>query len=224
VSALEELQDAVYGEMDMHEVQQLLANLDTARRSERKEIHLLAATLHEFVRQGNVPFKDYEPSLLRRIALAGESWGRRLGQRRHRAVILGGLVIIAFSAVATLAALTWVAVSPAASTETFLADLSIEAEQYDVSSLRVHYLRVILEVGVGLIAVWAMYLILRGEERRGLSFTLVSILLSLTALQLLTFYLEQFTAVIPTLFQLGFLLVSLRYRRWYLSSDHRAPP
>jgi hypothetical protein len=37
--------------------------------------------------------------------------------------------------------------------------------------------------------------------------------------QLLTFYLDQFTAVLPTLFQFGVLVISLQYRQWYLASN-----
>jgi hypothetical protein len=221
VSALEELQDAVYGELDEREVQRLLANLDAARQSERQEISRLAAVLHEYVRQGNVPFKNYDPSILRRITLTGESLGLRLGQRRHRILILAGLAIIAFSALVTFATLIWVAISPEATTETFLAGLATAAEQNDVTSVRMQYLRVILQATVGVLALWAIYLILKGREQRGLTVALVAVLASLTALQLLTFYLDQFTAVIPTLFQFGFLLLSLQYRQWYLSSGRR---
>jgi hypothetical protein len=35
--------------------------------------------------------------------------------------------------------------------------------------------------------------------------------------QCIPFYLSQFTAVIPTLFQFGLLMIILAYRRWYLS-------
>jgi hypothetical protein len=221
VSALEELQDAVYGEMDAREVHELLANLDAARQSERPEIRELARVLHAYVEQGNVPFKDYAPSFLRRIALTAESWGQRLGQRRHRLLILAGLVVIAFSALLTFATLIWVAISPSATTETFLADLAAQAERFDVSSVRVQYLRVTLQAAVGAIALAGFYFILQGQERRGLQAALVAVMLSATALQLLTFYLDQFTAVIPTLFQFGVLLLILQYRRWYLSPDRR---
>jgi hypothetical protein len=63
----------------------------------------------------------------------------------------------------------------------------------------------------------AIYLIIRDDEHRGLTLTLVAVILSLTALQLVTFYLDQFTAIFPTLFQFGFLLIIVVYRRWYLS-------
>jgi hypothetical protein len=86
----------------------------------------------------------------------------------------------------------------------------------------VQYLRVILQAAVGVIALVAVYLIAKGREERGLQWGLVAVVLSVTALQLLTFYLDQFTAVIPTLFQFGFMLLILQHRHWYLSPDrHR---
>jgi hypothetical protein len=218
VSALEELQDAIYGELDERDVERLLENLDTARKSERQEIAHLASVLRAYVGQGNVPFKDYDPSFLNRLALTAGSWGRRLGRRRHRILILAGLVIIAASAIVTVAALIWVAVSPTVTTETLLADMVAEAAQYDVNDLGAQYVRVILEICVGAIALVAIWNILQGRERRGLALALIAILLALTALQLLTFYLDQFSAVIPALFLFGFLLVSLQYRKWYVAS------
>lgn len=222
IKALEELQDAIYGEMDEFEIDELVGNLEIALRSERQEISHLAGVLHEYVQQGNVPFKDYDPSFLRRFALFAETWGRRLGRRRHRLLLMAGLVVIALGALATIAALVWVAVSPAATKDTFLAQLVTEAEQQDVKSLSIFYLRFALESAVGVIALLAIYLILYGNELRGIVFASVAAILSLTAVQLLTFYLDQFTAVIPTLFQFGFLLFSLQYRQWYLAPNRGA--
>jgi hypothetical protein len=219
VKALEELQDAIYGEMDQFEVNQLLGNLEIAQRSDRQEIALLAGLLHKYVQEDNVPFKDYDPNFLHRSAILVGSWGQRLGRRRHRLLLLAGLVVMAVGALVTLATLAWIAVSPAASRDTMLTQLVSEAEQQDVASLGMFYLRFALEVGVGAIALFAIYLFAQGNERRGIAFALVAAVLSLTAVQLLTFYLDQFTAVLPTLFQFGILLISLQYRQWYLTSN-----
>jgi hypothetical protein len=43
------------------------------------------------------------------------------------------------------------------------------------------------------------------------------VVLSLTAVQLVTFYLNQFAGILPTLFQFAFLLVILTSQRWYLA-------
>ena len=218
VHALEELQTAIYSELDERGARRLLANLSYARQSGDQEIARLATVLHDHVEQWQALCQDREPGFLRRTALTVESWGRRLGRDGHRNLILVGLVIIAGSALVTFATLAWVALSPAATTQGFLAGLVAEAEKTDAGSISGHYLRVILEAGVGLVALLAIFLILRGKERRGLLMALVAVILSLTALQLLTFYLDQFTAIIPALFQFVLLLLLLAYQQWYLPS------
>jgi len=46
----------------------------------------------------------------------------------------------------------------------------------------------------------------------------------MAAVQLITFYLNQFTAIVPTLFQFAFLLVILAYKQWYLVPDSKHKP
>ncbi|MGB5933652.1 MAG: hypothetical protein WBH57_11375 [Anaerolineae bacterium] len=58
---------------------------------------------------------------------------------------------------------------------------------------------------------------LTGNEERGLKSAVSGFLLSLVALQLLYFYLSQFSAITSTLLQLTFLQILFAYRRWYLS-------
>lgn len=224
VLALEQLQDAIYGEMDEEEAKELTHNLDLARQSERPEINKMATLLHEYVAQGNVPFKSYQPSVVRRVSTTIETWGRRLGRRWHRILILAGLVVVAFSALATLTVLIWVAVSPEATTQAFISDLAAAAQQTDAKSVAGNYLRYILQFGIGLVALVAFLFILRGKERRGLVFAMIAVILGLTAVQLVTFYLDQFTAIIPTLFQFGFLLLILAYQRWYVEPVQAGKP
>jgi hypothetical protein len=219
VLSLEKLQDAIYGDLEREDIKELAKNLALARQSERREILALANILYEYVQDGNVPFKDNEPRFLRRIESLVTNWGLRIGCGWHRGLILGGLVIISLSALVTVATLIWVAVSPDATTQVLLADLVAEAARTDTGSIIGHYLRVLMQVVIGVIALSAVFFILRGKERRGLTIALVAVILSLTALQLVTFYLDQFTAIIPTIFQFSLLLLILAYRHWYMSSD-----
>jgi hypothetical protein len=55
------------------------------------------------------------------------------------------------------------------------------------------------------------------KEELGLKFGVSGFLISLVALQLLYFYLSQFSALTATLLQLAFLLVLFAYRRWYFN-------
>jgi len=222
VTALEQLQDAFYGELDEEEVKELARNLELATESDRPEIKKMATLLHDFVEQGNVPFKNYRPSIARRVSTYVTTWGRRLGRPWHRRLILASLLIIALSALVTFFGLIWVAVSPTATTQALIADLAAATHMTDVASVTGNYLRIILQVVVGAVALVAIYFFLRGKEQRGVVFALIAIILALTAVQLVTFYLDQFTAILPTLFQFSLLLLVLAYQRWYLEQKTQA--
>jgi len=217
INALEQLQDAIYGELDEKEGERLVENLKTARLAEQEEIAKMAAVLYEYVEQGNVPFADNNPSFMQRIWHRVEEWGKRLGRKWHKYLILAGLILTALGAIITFGTLIWIAISPAATTQEFLTELVAEAQGNKVNNLLGHYVRLIVEIANGIVALVAFYWILRGWERRGTILAIVSVVLSLTAVQLITFYLDQFTAIIPTLYQFGLLLVILSYRSWYLS-------
>jgi hypothetical protein len=221
IHALEKLQDAIYGDLDEEEGIELLRDLSFARSTERTEIADIASMLHDYVSAGNVPFKDYDPSLTRRISLTLALWGQKIGRTWHRILILIGLVLTALGALVTLGTLIWIALSPDATTQTFIADLATEAQSNSVRSLSGHIFRLGLEVAIGFVALFAIYLLLRGQERLGTLMAVVSGVLSLTAVQLITFYLDQFTAIVPTLFQFAFLLIILVYQHWYLSPEQQ---
>lgn len=217
LQALEDLQDAFYGVFKDEDVVRLQVKLDLAMQSERSAISNLAEMLNEYIRQGNIPIVEDNPGYLRQLVRKVSSWSHRLTRHWHRRLILAGLFIIAASAWLTFTALVWVKVFPETMSGTMLANLAAEAVKTDVRSLFGQYLRVILEVVIGGISISGIYFILRGNEHRGLAFGLLAVILSLTAVQLITFYLDQFTAILPALFQLGLLLLIMAYRRWYLA-------
>jgi hypothetical protein len=75
---------------------------------------------------------------------------------------------------------------------------------------------------IGGLMIFALFTWLSKNEERGLNFAAGGFLLSLVALQILYFYLSQFSAITATLLQLAFLQILLAYRRWYLHNN-RSP-
>jgi preprotein translocase subunit SecG len=134
------------------------------------------------------------------------------------------LVITAFAALIMLGTLIWVALSSSATTQAFFADLAADAQGNSVGSVSGHMIRLALQVTIGVVALLGITLILRGKERRGTLLAVISVVLSLTAVQLITFYLNQFTAIVPTLFQFALLLVILAYQQWYLVPESKHKP
>lgn len=215
IIGLEQLQDAIYGELDADEGQLLLKNLKIGEQAERVEIAKLATILRQYVEEGNVPFKDPDPGLLQRTWNRISELGKSVGQSWHRNLILIGLLITALGTIITLGTLIWIAISPQATTESFLARLIEETQNLATASFGGQILRLAVDVATGIVALVGFFLIIRGREKIGIVLAIISVVLSLTAVQLITFYLDQFTAILPTLYQFLLLLVIVSYRNWY---------
>ncbi|MCP4164698.1 MAG: hypothetical protein GY759_02250 [Chloroflexi bacterium] len=216
IRALEDIQEAIYGDFDTRDLELLHSRLADASEAEEPYIAQLADALHSYVEKADLPIRDREPTFVQRATTLSRTWGLRLGHRYHRLAIVAGLIIVALSAITVIAGLSWVVIAPAQTTQSYLARLAIQALSTDVTDVNLYFVRLALEAGVSVIAVLATYYLLRGNERRGSVLALAAVVLSLTAIQLLTFYLDQFTAILPTLFQFGLLLLILSYRRWYI--------
>ena len=214
--ALEQLQDAVYADIDEEEGRQLLAKLEIARNHPRPEIAALADLLWDYVVAGNVPFKDYSPSFLQRFSTWFHTFmTKKLGRKWHRWLIILVLLINAVSSLAVLIFFAWVAISPEMSKNDFLAWMMKQAQQADAGGIMVQWVHAGLEVTVGLVALVAVLAILMHREKLGMTLALIEGILALTVLQVVTFYMDQFTAIVPTLFQFFVMILVVSYQRWY---------
>ncbi len=223
--ALEQLQDAVYADLDEEEGRQLLAKLDIARQHPRPDIAALADLLWQYVAAGNVPFKNYAPSPLQRMRAWFSAFMRdKLRQNRHRALIIVMLAINAISSLATLLFFAWVAISPRVTRVDLLTWMVDQAQKADAGGLLVQWMHAGLETAVGLVGVAAIIAILLKREKLGMTLALTEGILALTVLQVVTFYMDQFTAVIPTLFQFTIMLLIISYQQWYLHGPPRQSP
>ena len=69
---------------------------------------------------------------------------------------------------------------------------------------------------MGVLLLLAAVLLLIKKERRGIQFAYFSLLLSLTTVNLLVFYFEQFSTILPAAIQFLLLLGIIHYRKRYL--------
>lgn len=89
-----------------------------------------------------------------------------------------------------------------------------------LNALRFSFIRVVLEGGLSLLQLAAVYLLLRGRRRLGVRLSILSLVMSLTTVDLLVFYLDQFSATITVLTQFGMLSLVWLYREIYLKPQH----
>jgi len=214
--ALTGLHELVDNNLDTRELETLLARLEVARRADQPHIAGLAAALHTYLGETDIPLLPAQPGRWRRFTAVFDRWGHRLGRRRHRALILAVMALLGVGTLLAVPLLLQLALVPEAVRQSLLTRLVTQGEIQGINAGFWFYLRVFLRGLVGLVALAAINSISKGRERQGINAALLALLLSLTGVILLSFYLDQFRAVVTALFQFGALLLVMAYRRWYL--------
>jgi hypothetical protein len=214
--ALAGLHELLDNNLDTRELETLRARLEVARGADQPQVAGLAAAVHTYLGETDIPLLPARPGRWRRFTHVLDRWGHRLGRRRHRALILIAMALLGVGTLLAVALLLYFALVPEAARQSVLTQLVAHGELHSVNESFWFYSRIFLEGLVGLIALAAIYFIARGKEQRGMNAALLALLLSLTGVVLLSFYLDQFRAVITALLQFAVLLLVLAYRRWYL--------
>jgi hypothetical protein len=197
--ALEGLQDLLDGDLDTAKGVKIEEQLVIASQSNRAEIVSLANVLRNYLHQEEEHLSEAEPGFWKRFTLWIDEFGQRLGRQTHRVIIsvvlIGWMFLVAGYVILIVRG---------------GANLDPQVLQWRAPLIGV-------QVAVGILLVIAALLWLIQKEDLGLKFGVSGFLISLVALQLLYFYLSQFSAITATLLQLVILQMMFAYRRWYLS-------
>jgi hypothetical protein len=178
--------------------------LAIAKQSDRDEIVSLANAIGDYVQVQKHHLSAAEPGHWKRTVMRVEAFGLRLGRRVHRAIISVFLVLWVMFVIGYIAVMAL-----GTNLDSQIVNLDRQVVQWRVPLIAI-------QVVVGGLAIVAVIAWFTRNEERGLAFAVGGFLLSLVSLQLLYFYLSQFSAITATLLQLAFLQVLFAYRRWYL--------
>lgn len=197
--AFEGLQDALDGDLDTEEAARIEAQLTIAKESDRGEIVSLANAISHYLQKEKRHLSAAEPGYWKRTAMRVDAFGLRLGRRMYRTIISVLLILWVIFVIGYIAVLVldWPTLDP-------------QVVQWRVPLI-------VIQTVIGGLMIVAVLAWLTRNEELGLKFAVSGFLLWLVALQLLYFYLSQFSAITATLLQLTFLQILFAYRRWYLS-------
>jgi len=195
----EALQDALDGDLDTEEAARIEAQLAIAKQSDRDEIVSLANAISYYLQKEKQHLSAAEPGYWKRTAMRVDAFGLRLGRRMHRTIIS---VLLSLWVIFVIG---------------YIAVLVLGGTNLDSHVVQWRGPLIVIQTVIGGLMIVAVLAWLTGNEERGLNFAVSGFLLSLVALQLLYFYLSQFSAITATLLQLTFLQILFAYRRWYLS-------
>jgi len=216
--ALDLLAEVLDNDLDTRERAELEARLrPVAQQTGQPDEARLAKVLLDFLASPELRVIPHAPGFWERCLRQAQALEARwVKRRRFKAALSGAMGALGLLAVVKLASLAAAAFSPAF-LEQMVSELVALGQVRSASGMGWFSARLALEGSVGLLLLVAAVLIIVGHEQRGVQFGFFGLLLSLTAVDLLVFYFDQFSTIFTAVVQFGLLLGALYYRRRYLA-------
>jgi len=215
--ALESLEEVLDRDLDPAERTKLDRRLQRiAATAQHADLIQLAHALRTFVQADTLHVAPSAPRRWHRHWQRGETWAARwINQRRFKSVLVVGLAAAGLPGGVALVLLLErvVAVSLPNDLRATLLAVGQSASIADQAWVPV---RLGLESLTGLPLVFAASLLMLGQDRRGVLLGRAWLVFSLTIVNLLVVYFDQFWAVVDALLQFVLLLGVVQYQRRYL--------
>jgi len=212
--ALEALEEVLDHDLAEDERADLEARLHVvATSSDRPDLVRLANLLHGFLTSDSLHLAPDLPTSWERL----QTWARTLEGRWARrpwlrAFLVFGLGSLSVLALAKLAMLLLASSTPGG-LERRILELVAVGQVASAGGLSWFSARLALEGAVGMLLLLAAGLLVAGKERLALGLGYLGLLLSLTTVNLLLFYFDQFSTIVLAAAQFVVLLTLLYYRR-----------
>jgi hypothetical protein len=218
--ALDAFEEVLERDLDPAERDSLTERLHfIVENAEHYEYANLAEELLQFIQSRHIQLVPRRPSRFERFfeALTGidERW---LTRRRMKAILLGGLSMLGLWAMSELT--RWLLASGSPSPEYLvqvLVDQVLDGRVTSTTSLAWLTGTKALKAALGLALLIGVGLLAIGRTERAMRLIFFVLLLFLTVVNLLEFYFEQFSTIVPATMQLVLLLFLIHYRRRFLS-------
>jgi hypothetical protein len=208
---LEEVLDRDLDEEERGELVSLLGGV--ARQAQTPDLARLAESLLQFTQTEGLHMAPGLPGFLERWATwLGGVERRWLGRRRLKTLLVVGLLTLGAVAMLRLSQLL-VAAFTQGGLEKMIAELLQGGLVASATGLAWFSARTAFEGVVGLLILAAGLLLLIGRERFGIGLGILALLLSLTAVNLLVFYFDQFSTIALAIAQFVVLLGLYHFRR-----------
>ncbi|HEY9088854.1 MAG TPA: hypothetical protein VIO36_11845 [Anaerolineaceae bacterium] len=220
---LEDLQELLDHDLSEREKKAILGRLTRVRNlSRHPDLIALATSLEEFIHTHEIEVVPEEPTRWQHFLTWLEATeGRLLNRKRYRAVLSGVLVALAAWALYYPFVVISAAVYNRPMNGLILELVENELVNSDLG-ITWYSTMLALQVSAGLVILIGAVLTALGRDRRGFSFVYFGLLFSLTVVNVLVFYFDQFSTIANSILQFGALLLLLRYRQKFMQ-NYNAP-
>jgi hypothetical protein len=214
---LEGLEEVLDRDLEPSEQTELVRRLRAILRgTEDPDLVRLGTGLLQYLESGGASLAPSRPAPLARARAALAHWeSRALSRARLRMIVAGGLATLGAVQVAGLLQLV-LALNVRSKLESILAEWVLESHVSSVAALDWFFARLALEASVGVLLLLAAGLLIARRERPAVSLGTIGLMLSLAGTNLLAFYFDQFSTILPAAVEFLWLLLLLRYRAKYL--------
>jgi hypothetical protein len=220
--ALDALEEVLDRDLDPREKRQLEERLRfVSEQQEIPDLALFAKNLLDFIQREGLYLAPEPPRLIGKIEESINQLEIRMVTRiRFRAFLAGALGALGVFELISLIQVLIANFVPGPLLDT-LAELARSGIITSSASMNFFYIRVILEGAAGVILFVSAVFLLSGKERQGTNYSYLALLISLTTVDLLIFYFNQFSTIFIALMQFTLLLGVIHYRRRYLHQNGR---
>jgi hypothetical protein len=213
LDAMEEILDH---DLDMHERDQLEARLEyiASKTEQNPELASLAVELQSFLQSQLIFILPNQPTWLKRYQTRISLWAsRHINRSRIRISIVVGLGVSGI-----LALLKWIeflnrSLGADSMQQAFLVEMAAATSRLTPAGTYWFIARLILEGVVGIILLAGSILIIGKKVRLGMNLGYYGLLFSLTTVNLLLFYFDQFSTILIAMIQFFVLMEMLYYRK-----------
>jgi hypothetical protein len=213
VKALEIVREQLYRPLDSLERGHVEADLNRVLETDKDSIHQdMASRLLDIMRSDTRSAPVEEPAWWRRSIHQIEAW---LTEVRLYWFIGAGMVLLGFMTLKNPFQVWLGLVLPNSALVNFF-NVHFGRQISPVDAPTLYGTRLILELAVGLLLFVSAILLAMGKKRPAINLGYLCLLISLTVLDMLLFYFEQFSTVIIVLVQFLVLFAIIYYRRRYL--------
>ena len=183
------------------------------QNAEQYEFSNLAEELLQFIQSKHIPIAQHKPSWFARLLESLRRFDQRwLTRGRLKAALIGGLGVLGIWALRDLTLLLLDSESYEYLIQV-LVDQITHGRVIDTTSLAWLTAGIALKAALGLALLVGIGIFLTKREEQGLRLLYFVLLLFLTVVNLLEFYFEQFSTIVPALAQFVLLLLLIHYRR-----------
>jgi hypothetical protein len=215
--ALDGFEEVLEHDLDPMERAELVETLQSvSQQSQSPELAHLAEHLLEFIQDENIKLVPPSRTIWEKIiTILGKAETRWVNRLRARAFLSGSLIALGLVALYKMYLALPFGPSPT-SLEHIIQQFLMNGQLAGNGSLAWFSARLALETSVGLLLIVSGGLFLAGKDELAVSTGYLALLLSLTTVNLLVFYFEQFSTILGAVFQFVVLLGLMYYRQRFM--------